>query len=60
VECAKELPVTLMLRPFGLDTLAVKIYNATSEGLWQQAAAPALVLCVLGIWPAIALLRRAR
>ncbi len=60
VECAKELPVTLMLRPFGLDTLAVRIYNATSEGLWQQAAAPALVLCVLGVWPAIALLRRAR
>jgi iron(III) transport system permease protein len=60
VECAKELPVTLMLRPFGLDTLAVKIYNATSEGLWQQAAAPALALCLLGIWPAIALLRRGR
>jgi iron(III) transport system permease protein len=60
VECAKELPVTLMLRPFGLDTLAVRIYNATSEGLWQQAAAPALALCVVGIWPAIALLRRGR
>lgn len=58
VECAKELPVTLMLRPFGLDTLAVRVYNATSEGLWQQAAAPALLLCALGLWPALALLRR--
>jgi iron(III) transport system permease protein len=58
VECAKELPVTLMLRPFGLDTLAVRIYNFTSEGLWAQAAAPSLVLCLLGLWPAIALLRR--
>jgi iron(III) transport system permease protein len=58
VECAKELPVTLMLRPFGLDTLAVRIYNATSEGLWQQAAAPSLLLCALGVWPALALLRR--
>ena len=46
------------LRPFGLDTLAVKIYNYTSEGLWAQAAAPSLVLCLLGIWPALALLRR--
>jgi iron(III) transport system permease protein len=60
VECAKELPVTLMLRPFGFDTLAVKVYNATSEGLWLQAAAPALLLCLLGTLPAIALLRRAR
>jgi iron(III) transport system permease protein len=58
VECAKELPATLMLRPFGLDTLAVRIYNFTSEGLWAQAAAPSLVLCLLGIWPALALLRR--
>jgi len=60
VECAKELPITLMLRPFGFDTLAVKVYNATSEGLWQQAAAPALLLCLLGLLPAIALLRRTR
>ncbi len=60
VECAKELPVTLMLRPFGFDTLAVKVYNATSEGLWLQAAAPALLLCLLGMLPAIALLRRTR
>lgn len=58
VECAKELPATLMLRPFGLDTLAVRIYNATSEGLWAQAAAPSLLLCLLGLWPAVGLLRR--
>jgi iron(III) transport system permease protein len=58
VECVKELPATLMLRPFGWDTLAVKVYNATSEGLWQQAAAPALLIAVIGLVPALMLMRR--
>ncbi len=58
VECVKELPATLMLRPFGWDTLAVKVYNATSEGLWQQAAAPALLIAVVGLAPALMLMRR--
>jgi iron(III) transport system permease protein len=58
VECAKELPATLMLRPIGWDTLAILIYNSTSEGLWREAAAPALLLVVLGLVPALALLRR--
>jgi iron(III) transport system permease protein len=35
VETMKEMPATLMLRPFGWDTLAVKIHAYTSEGLWQ-------------------------
>jgi iron(III) transport system permease protein len=58
VECVKELPATLMLRPFGWDTLAVKVYNATSEGLWQQAAAPALLIAMVGLVPALMLMRR--
>lgn len=58
VECVKELPATLMLRPFGWDTLAVKVYNATSEGLWQQAAAPALLIAFVGLVPALMLMRR--
>lgn len=51
VEVMKEMPATLMLRPFGWDTLAVKIYAYTSEGLWHEAAWPALLLVALGLWP---------
>lgn len=32
VDVAKEMPITLMTRPFGWDTLAVKIFELTSEG----------------------------
>lgn len=56
VECAKEMPATLMLRPFGGDTLAVKVYNATSEGLWSEAAVPALVIVLVAVVPVALLL----
>jgi iron(III) transport system permease protein len=51
VEAMKEMPATLMLRPFGWDTLAVKIHGYTSEGLWQEAAWPALLLVAAGLLP---------
>ena len=51
VETMKELPATLMLRPTGWDTLAVKVFLYTSEGLWQQAAYPALCLVLVGLLP---------
>jgi iron(III) transport system permease protein len=59
VEIAKEMPATLMLRPFGWDTLAVRIYELTTEGQWQMAATPALVLVILGAIPVFVLIRRA-
>ena len=40
VDVMKEMPITLMTRPFGWDTLAVKIFELTSEGEWQRAALP--------------------
>lgn len=58
VEIAKEMPATLMLRPFGWDTLAVRIYDLTAEGQWQMAALPALVLVILGAIPVTVLIRR--
>ncbi len=58
VEIAKEMPATLMLRPFGWDTLAVRIYELTAEGQWEMAALPSLVLVVLGAIPVIVLIRR--
>lgn len=51
VDVMKELPITLMTRPFGWDTLAVRIFEMTSEGQWQQAALPAVLLVLVGLVP---------
>jgi iron(III) transport system permease protein len=48
VDVMKEMPATMLLRPFGFDTLAVGIWQATTESLWLQAAPPALAIVVLG------------
>jgi iron(III) transport system permease protein len=48
IDVAKELPLTLMARPMGWDTLSVKIYEWTSEGEWEKAALPSLMLVYLG------------
>lgn len=49
VDVVKELPITLLLRPFGVDTLAVWVWQATSESLWVQAAVPSLLMVVIGM-----------
>lgn len=51
VDVMKEMPITLMTRPMGWDTLSVRVYEFTSEGDWENAALPALVLVVLGMLP---------
>lgn len=58
VDVMKEMPATLLLRPFGWDTLAVRIYELTSEGEWERAALPAVVLLLVGLIPVILLVRR--
>jgi iron(III) transport system permease protein len=60
VEVAKEMPATLMLRPFGWETLAVRIYELTAEGQWEMAAVPALFLVALGAIPVAVLIRSGR
>lgn len=59
VEVMKEQPATMLIRPFGWDTLAVEVWQRTTESLWQEAAAPALTIVVAGILP-VALLTRLR
>ncbi|MFM7043988.1 MAG: ABC transporter permease [Ilumatobacteraceae bacterium] len=49
VDMVKELPITLLLRPFGVDTLSVWVWQATSESLWAQAAVPSLVIVAIGM-----------
>ena len=59
VDVMKEMPITLMTRPFGWDTLSVRIFEMTSEGEWEQAALPAVVLVLTGLIPIIMLTRQA-
>lgn len=58
VDTMKEMPATLLLRPFGWDTLAVRIYEMTSEGEWERAALPAVALVIIGLLPVIFLVRK--
>lgn len=56
IDLMKELPITLLLRPFGVDTLAVWVWQATSESMWTQAAVPSLAIVVVGMCAVGALL----
>ena len=58
VDVVKEMPITLMTRPFGWDTLAVKIYELTSEGEWERAALPGFYLVLVSVVPVILLIRQ--
>ncbi|MEX5213059.1 MAG: iron ABC transporter permease [Nitrospiraceae bacterium] len=55
LQCMKELPATLLLRPVGFDTLAVRVWLEASEELYTLAAAPALLIVLFSL-PALALL----
>jgi iron(III) transport system permease protein len=59
VDVMKEMPATLIMRPFGWDTLAVRIYSMTAEGQWERAALPALTLLLAGLVPVLLLVRSA-
>jgi iron(III) transport system permease protein len=51
------MPATLLLRPLGLNTLAIEIWERTSEAMWQEASVPALTLVAIGLLPVVALVR---
>ena len=50
-EVIKELPATLILRPFNFDTLAVSTYIYASEERMYEAAAPAIAIVLVGLIP---------
>jgi iron(III) transport system permease protein len=56
VDVMKEMPATLLLRPFGYDTLAIRVWQLTSESLWEAAALPALTIIGAGILPVVMLM----
>ena len=56
-EVMKELPATLLLRPLDGDTLAVAVWQATTESLFETAALPALLIVVVGLLPVALMIR---
>ena len=57
VDCMKELPATLILRPFNFDTLATYVYQFASDEMIEQAALGALLIVLVGLAPVILLSR---
>lgn len=55
VDVIKELPVTLMLRPFNFDTLAVRTYQLATDGRLEHASYSALLIVAIGLIPVIVL-----
>ncbi|WP_035267272.1 iron ABC transporter permease [Ahrensia sp. 13_GOM-1096m] len=55
VDTMKELPATLILRPFNFDTLAVQAYRLASDERLAQAAVPSLIIVAFGLLPVIIL-----
>jgi iron(III) transport system permease protein len=60
VDVMKELPATLLLRPFNTDTLAVVAYNFARDERLGEAALPSLALVLVGLLPVILLSRTLR
>ena len=57
VDSMKELPATLILRPFNFDTLATYVYQFASDELLEQCALAALMIMLVGLLPVILLSR---
>lgn len=51
VDVVKELPATLVLRPFNLETLAVSAHHLASDELLSEAAWPAIMIGLVGLLP---------
>ena len=53
VDVMKELPMTLLLRPFNFETLPTYVYQFAKDELLEEAALPALIIVASGIVPVI-------
>ena len=53
----KELPATLVMRPFNFDTLAMQAYQLPSDERLAEASTPALAIVAVGLLPVILLCR---
>lgn len=53
VDCMKELPATLLLRPINVETLATLVYGHASRGSYEDGAPAALAIVLLSLVPAV-------
>jgi iron(III) transport system permease protein len=60
VDCVKELPATLLLRPLNMETFATHLYGEAARGTYEEASIAALAIVVIGIVPVILLARVGR
>lgn len=60
VDCAKELPATLLLRPLNVETLATHLYGEAARGTYEEASLAALLIVAIGIFPVCLLARTGR
>ncbi|MEW6488684.1 MAG: iron ABC transporter permease, partial [Thermodesulfobacteriota bacterium] len=60
VDVLKELPATLILRPFNFNTLAVRAFELASDELLAESAAAALAIVLTGLLPVILISRSIR
>ncbi len=60
VDCMKELPATLLLRPFGVETLATHIYAEAVRGTYEDGAVAAILIVLAGVVPVVLLARVSR
>ena len=57
VDCMKELPATLLLRPLNVETLATIVYGHASRGSFEDGALAGLLIVLAGLYPAVILAR---
>jgi iron(III) transport system permease protein len=60
IDAIKELPIVLLLRPFGFTTVSVWVYQLANENFWGKAALPALVIVAAATIPVFFLFRQVR
>lgn len=57
VDCVKELPATLLLRPLNVETLATHLYGEAARGTYEDGTVAALLIVLVGLIPVAVLLR---
>lgn len=57
VDCLKELPATLLLRPLNVQTLSTYIYQFASRGSFEEGALAALIIVAVGVLPVVYMVR---
>lgn len=60
IDALKELPMVLLLRPFGFDTLPVWVWQLAAESRWESAALPSLTIIAASLVPVVLLTRSLR